>query len=267
MHHSPTSDHSFRFGGITRLYGESSLARLRAAHVCVVGLGGVGSWVVESLARSGVGEISLIDADEVCVSNTNRQIHALAGSYGKSKAQALAERVRAIAPECRVHPIEAFFTAKNATELLSRNYSVLVDAIDGVGNKSLLIAEAKKHNIPTVVCGGAGGRKDPTRIKLADLGRTEGDTLLNMVRRKLSREYGFPKYEGRKFHISCVYSDEPQVAPTPCEGASENAPVRLDCATGYGAACHLTGAMGFFVAHAVIECITNGRLPTEPAPE
>lgn len=251
----PSDDYPFRFGGVARLYGEAGLARLRAAHVCVVGLGGVGSWVAEALARSGIGEITLIDADDVCVSNTNRQLHALAGNYGKSKAIALAERIRAIAPECRAHPIQAFFTAKTADELLGRTYDALVDAIDGMGNKAHLIAECKKRGIPTVCCGGAGGRKDPTRIKLGDLGRSEGDILLLMVRRKLRREYGFPKYEGRKFHVACVYSDEKQVEPTPCEGASADAPVRLDCATGFGAACHLTGAMAFFAAHAAIEAV------------
>ena len=254
--HAPSSDHAFRFGGISRLYGEAGLAQLRASHVCIIGLGGVGSWIAESLARSGIGEITLIDADEVCVSNTNRQIHALAGNYGKSKARVLAERIRQIAPECRAHPVETFFTEKNVDELLGRNHQVVVDAIDGMNNKALLIASCKARGLPVIVCGGVGGRRDPTRLRICDFGRSQGDTMLQLVRRKLRREYGFPKFEGKNFHIACVYSDEPQVEPVPCEG-SENAPVKLDCATGFGAVSHLTGAMGFFAAHQVIETLLN----------
>ncbi len=257
MHPHPHDDFAFRFGGIARLYGDAGLAQLRSAHACIIGLGGVGSWVAESLARSGIGEITLIDADEVCVSNTNRQLHALAGNYGKSKARMLAERIHAIAPACRVHPIEVFFTEKNAAELLGRRYGAVVDAIDGMNNKALLIASCKQRAIPVVVCGGVGGRRDPTRLRICDLGRAVGDTMLQLVRRKLRREYGFPKFEGKNFHIACVYSDEKQVEPAPCEGASGDAPVKLDCATGFGAVSHLTGTMGFFAAHQVIETLLN----------
>ena len=169
------SDFEFRFGGIGRLFGVDALARLRAAHVCVVGIGGVGSWTVEALARSGVGQLTLVDLDEICISNVNRQLHALNADVGRAKVEVMAERVRGINPECDVRPLPEFFTESNAEALLNTRYDFVVDAIDSLANKCRLIALCRDKKIPIVTCGGAGGRQDPTQVRVADLADTSHD--------------------------------------------------------------------------------------------
>ncbi|MCA9003091.1 MAG: ThiF family adenylyltransferase, partial [Planctomycetes bacterium] len=166
-----SDDYLTRFAGISRLIGASALERLRNAHVAVVGLGGVGSWVVEALARSGVGSLTLIDLDEVCLSNVNRQLPALDGTVGRFKSEVLSERVLAINPECVVRPIAEFFTADSESRLLAPRYDAVVDAIDAVANKARLIAGACQRGLPIVVCGAAGGQLDPSKITLADLAK------------------------------------------------------------------------------------------------
>ncbi|MGB0745318.1 MAG: tRNA threonylcarbamoyladenosine dehydratase [Opitutales bacterium] len=207
------SDYETRFSAIGRLYGVKGLARIRKAHVCVIGLGGVGSWVVEALARTGIGALTLVDMDEVCLSNVNRQIHAMDGTVGQSKASVLAERVRKIVPECQLTIEEVFFTGATMERLLEPGYDFIVDAIDATKLKCLLIAEARKRGLKLITCGGAGGCIDPSRIKIQDLSRTINDPLLLQVRKKLRREYGFPTHSRQKFKIDCVYSDELPVYP------------------------------------------------------
>ena len=205
------SDFGFRFGGLARLYGAAGLARLRAAQVLVVGLGGVGSWTVEALARSGVGVLTLVDLDDICVSNVNRQLPALDGTIGRAKAEVLAERVRGINPECRVEARVEFFTEDSAERLLQRGAGggergradrltpdFVVDAIDSVANKCRLIALCRAQGIPLVSCGGAGGRRDATQVRVVDLARTTHDRLLSEVRKRLRQAHGFPR-EGKKF--------------------------------------------------------------------
>jgi len=248
----------FRFGGIVRLYGHEGFERLRRARVCVVGIGGVGSWVVESLARSGVGRLTLIDLDDICESNINRQIHALDGAIGASKIETMAHRCRAINPLIEVATEHCFFTARNADALLDSEppFDFVVDAIDSVPHKCALIAAARAKGMPTIVLGGAGGRMDPTQIRVADLSQTHNDKLLQRVRKLLRSQHGFPRREGQRFKIKAVFSPENTVLPQPCliDGETQTSH-RLDCASGYGAATHVTGAFGFVAAAEVVKSI------------
>jgi len=249
-------DYSQRFGGIGRLYGNAGLERLRNAHVAVVGLGGVGSWTVEALARSGIGALTLIDLDDVCITNVNRQLPALDGNIGRSKVDALAERVVLINPACRVERAAEFFTVSTADELLSPKFDFVVDAIDKLSNKCLLIVKSSERGYPVITVGGAGGKRDGTQVRVRDLAHTEQDELLRQVRRKLRRDYGFPRGERVNFEIPAVFSPERPVFPWEdgsCSGEAEpGSSLFLDCATGFGTATHVTGAFGFATAGAVV---------------
>ena len=253
------SDYEIRFGAIGRLYGAEGLERIRVAHVCVIGLGGVGSWAVEALARSGVGALTIVDMDEVCLSNVNRQIHAMDGTAGQNKASALADRVKKIAPECVVTAEEVFFTESTADRLLKPGYDYIVDAMDATKYKCYLIAEARRRRLRLITCGGAGGCIDPSRVRICDLSRTINDPLLLQVRKRLRCQYGFPRLSRQKFKIDCVYSDELPVFPqadgtVSCERKSgEN--YRLNCDAGFGSAVYLTGTVGFFMASEVVRRI------------
>ena len=167
-----------RFGGIGRLYGTEGLERIRRAHVCVVGLGGVGSWAVEALARSGIGALTLVDLDDVCISNVNRQLHALDGDLGKPKVEVMARRVRAINPDCVVHPLQAFFLKSNAQEILQGGFDYVLDAFDSPSRKCVLIAQCRERSIPVITSGAAAGRRDPTAVEVIDLAFSSHDRLL-----------------------------------------------------------------------------------------
>ncbi|MEO0795043.1 MAG: tRNA threonylcarbamoyladenosine dehydratase [Verrucomicrobiota bacterium] len=255
------SDYYTRFGGIGRLYGAAGLERLRSAHACVVGVGGVGSWSVEALARTGIGRITMIDLDDVCLSNVNRQLPALDGEVGKLKVDVLAERTRAINPECEVYPISTFFTDSSAERLLGMGFDVVIDAIDSVANKCRLIADCRRKEIPLVTVGGAGGRRNPAAVKVEDLSRTIGDPLLAKVRKQLRRDHDFPRERRWKFKIPCVYSDEPPVFPwgdgTVCATKEEGAELRLNCDQGFGTASFVTGAMGFSTAAVAVDLLLD----------
>ena len=163
-------DHNeWRFGGVGRLYGTEGLDRIRRAHVCVVGLGGVGSWAVEALARSGIGALTLVDLDDVCISNVNRQLHALDGELGRPKVEVMARRVRAINPGCVVHPMQAFFLKSNAGEILQTRFDYVLDAFDSPSRKCVLIALCRERGIPVITSGAAAGRRDPTKVEVIDL--------------------------------------------------------------------------------------------------
>lgn len=239
------ADFDRRFGGIGRLYGDEALARFRRAHVCVVGVGGVGSWVAEALARSAIGRITLIDLDNVAVSNVNRQIHALDNAFGKAKVAAMAERIQAINPECIVTQVEDFVTADNLEAMLGNGYDFVIDAIDNARVKAAMISWCKRRKIQLIASGGAGGRVDPARIQFADLSRTVQDPLLSRVRTLLRREYGFPKDPKKKFGVDCVFSAEPLKAPQNGAACDTDAsPITgLNCA-GYGAAMTVTASFG-----------------------
>lgn len=265
-------DFQQRFGGLGRLYGTAALPRLQAAHVCVVGVGGVGSWVVEGLARSGIGALTLIDLDDVCLTNVNRQLPALDGNIGRPKVVALAERIRLINPHCAVTTVGEFFTAKTADTLLATRFAWVVDCIDLMSNKALLIAECTQRGQPVVTVGSAGGRRDATRIRVSDLGDSHGDELLRQVRKKLRRDHGFAKGEGNRYGIPCVSTQEQPVFPW-ADGTCAAAPeagsnLRLDCATGFGTAVFITGAFGFAAAGEVVRRVALGEgvvAPNGPA--
>lgn len=247
-----------RFSGVDRLYGAGSVARLARAHVCIVGIGGVGSWVVEALARSGIGHLTLIDADDVCVSNTNRQLHALDGEFGKPKVAVMAERARKIHPGIRVDAIEQFLTSANLESLLDRGYDLVVDCCDAFRVKVVMIAWCRRRKLPLITCGSAGGRTDPTLIAVRDLSKTEHDAMLALVRKKLREEFNFPRGPKRYFGVQAVYSHEnvryPQSDGTVCgTRPAQGDTLKLDCGGGLGAATHVTAAFAFAAVSRVIE--------------
>lgn len=258
-----SEDETSRFGGIARLYGRAALERFLAARVVVVGIGGVGSWTVEALARSGIGKIRMVDLDEICITNVNRQLHAMDGQIGKQKTAAMAERVRAINPGCEVEVHQGFFTERSVNEVLKGEIAGVIDAIDSMNHKALLLAECKRRAIPVVTCGGAGGKRDATRIKICDLAFSGKDALLHQLRKKLRKEHDFPKVplgsKPQPMGISAVFSEEPPVYPgsngeVSCE-KPQGADMRLSCETGYGTATHVTSTFGVVAAGAMLEIL------------
>lgn len=193
------------FAGINRLYGNEAYALIRNMHVCVIGIGGVGSWVVEALARSAVGKITLIDFDTIALSNINRQIHTLSSTLEQKKCTAMQERVKQINPDCEVTIIDDFITLDNMPDYLSRDYDYVVDAIDSIKFKAGIIYYCKRNRIPIITTGGAGGLTDPSVIKVADLSKTYNDALAAKVRSTLRDQYNFTKNTKRSFRIDCVF--------------------------------------------------------------
>ncbi len=251
-----------RFGGMGRLYGQAGMERLRAARVTVIGVGGVGSWSVEALVRSGVGQVTMIDMDDVCVTNTNRQLHALSGTEGFPKVSVLAERMRRINPECGLREVPEFVTRANAGTLLAEPCDFVIDAVDRASIKAVIIATCRSRGVPVLTVGGAGGRRDATAIRSGDLARSGGDDLLRLVRRLLRREHGFPSGEDGPFGVSCVYSAEPQIYPWAdgtCRAEAETgSSLQMDCASGFGAATFVTGVFGFAAAGEVVRRLAEG---------
>lgn len=244
-----------RFGGVGRLYGESGYQRLTQARVCLVGIGGVGSWCAEALARTGIGQLTLIDLDMVAESNTNRQIHALGDIYGKAKVDAMAERIAQINPDCTVRCIEDFVTPDNLETTLGDNFDVVIDAIDQARVKAAMIAYCKRRRLPIIVAGAAGGQTDPTQVRLADLSQTVQDPLLAKVRASLRRDHGFPR-QGR-FGVTAVYSTEPLRYPTKDNSCTvDAAPSGLNCA-GFGSSVCVTSVFGMAAASEAIRRITG----------
>ena len=255
---------SRRFGGIARLYGDAGRARLAAAHVCVVGIGGVGSWAVEALARTGVGRLTLIDLDHVAESNINRQIHAADATLGQAKVEAMRERVAGYNPACQVAVVDDFVTVDNAAQLLAGGFDYVVDAIDAVRVKVAMIAVARELGLPLVTCGAAGGQIDPTQIRVDDLARTIQDPLLAKVRGQLRKAHGFTRDPKKKFGVEAVFSTEPLRYPAPdiaCEVTSAPAqgPAGLNCA-GFGSVVTVTACVGMFAAARVINGLASGQV-------
>lgn len=254
-------DANRRFGGLARLYGDAGLARLRDAHVAVIGIGGVGSWVAEALARSAVGRLTLIDLDNVAESNTNRQVHALDGNYGKPKVAAMAERIVAINPGCQLTLVEDFVELENLDAMLGGGFDWVVDAIDSVRVKTALIAWCVAHKQRLITVGGAGGQIDPTRICIDDLARTIQDPLLAKVRAQLRKQHGFVRGPKAKFNVPAVYSDEPlqypEAACAPGETPDAAAgPQGLNCA-GFGSSMCVTATFGMAAAAHVLKQVTK----------
>ncbi|MGB5201197.1 MAG: tRNA threonylcarbamoyladenosine dehydratase [Sedimenticolaceae bacterium] len=245
-----------RFGGIERLYGTAGLAALGRASVCVIGVGGVGSWAVEALARSAIGRMTLIDMDHAAESNMNRQLTALESELGRAKVEILRTRIDLINPCCRVQTIEDFVAIDNIDELVAPDHDWVLDCIDSFRVKAALIAACRRRRQRIVTIGGAGGQRDPGRIRVSDLRKTEQDPLLARTRRMLRQDYGFPSNPKRRFNVPCVWSDEPQAAPPGvCDSPPDGS---LNCA-GYGASMPVTATFGLLAAGYVID-----RLAAQP---
>ncbi|MAO68576.1 MULTISPECIES: tRNA cyclic N6-threonylcarbamoyladenosine(37) synthase TcdA [Idiomarina] len=236
-----------RFGGVSRVYGQQALNHFQQLHIVVAGLGGVGSWAVEALARTGIGKLTLIDLDDVCTTNINRQLPATDDTIGQLKTEVLAQRVKSINPNCEVKVIDDFLLPEKFEEYLTGADAVL-DAIDSVNTKAALVAWCKRRKLRLVVCGGAGGQIDPGMIRVGDLAKAKQDPLLAKVRSQLRRDYGFSKNPKRKWGVDCVYSEEQLRYPV-ISGELEgevtlqkpgSGSMRMDCSSGFGAAMVVT---------------------------
>lgn len=257
-----------RFGGLARLYGPQAPAQLRGAHMAVAGLGGVGSWTAEALARCGVGALTLIDLDHIVESNVNRQIHALTSTVGQSKVDAMAERILAINPDCVLTRVDDFVSPENVGEVLAATYTAIIDCTDQAAAKIAMILHARARGIPMLLCGGAGGKTDPLALRAGDLSEAVNDALLSKLRNKLRREHGFPRasdQNGRalkrlpKMGVRALWFDQPAILPDAWMRADETAddmgpearaaaPQGLSCA-GYGSVVTVTAAMGLAAAN------------------
>ena len=251
-----------RFGGALRLHGPEGFARLQSAHVAIVGIGGVGSWTAEALARAGVGHITLIDGDDICVSNVNRQVHALNSTVGQMEVDVMAERLLAINPKLSVRAEPLFLTETTSERLDLPSFDGVVDAIDRIKWKCWLLDWCRTHNLPVVTTGGAGGRMDPSQVQVADLARSYHDPLLAKVRKELRQKHGFPRNTKKLLGISAVFSPEPIRWPKneitgDCKVPEAGEHLRLDCATGYGTAGFVTGTFGFLSAGRMIQLLTE----------
>ena len=237
---------SRRFGGVSRLYGADLRARFQQARVVVAGLGGVGSWAAEALARTGVGHLILVDFDHIAESNTNRQLHALEGQYGKAKVQAMSERIRQINPDIKLTGCDTFLEPENLDVLIPQDALVL-DATDSVQTKIALVIWATQNNRSLVMCGAAGGKSDPTSVRCDDLSRTEQDALLAKVRQGLRQDHGFSRNLKKKMGVRAIYSQEPRA------GASSGG---LAC-SGYGSTVMVTAACGLAAAAEILNLIAT----------
>lgn len=253
-------DFESRFGGIARLYGIKGMTKIREARILVVGIGGVGSWVAEALARTGIGHMTLVDLDDVCVTNINRQVHALNGTVGKFKVDVMKERVALINPFCEVDTKQCFFSPKNLGVIFDKSYDFVVDACDDFTNKCYLIDYCRKNKVPLVVMGGAGGKTDPLQIRVTDMASSANDRLLAKLRKKLRQDFSFPTEHEGDFGVWSVWSHERAVYPTADGCVTHKAPglaKNMDCSEGFGSASFVTGAFAFATSSLVIREITK----------
>ena len=249
-----------RFSGVARLYGQAGLVALSKAHFVVIGIGGVGTWVAESLARSGVGTLTLIDMDDVCITNSNRQLHALQSTIGQSKTAVMAARLRDINPEIMVHEVDDFLSQDNLSTLIRAEHHVVIDAIDAAYVKAALIAHCKRNKKQIISVGSAGGKRDPRDIISGDLSRSVNDPLLAKTRNALRRLHNFSRNTKRVFSIEVVYSKEQMLYPRAdggvCQSRAEmdtSEGTKLDCSGGFGAATMVTASFGLVAAARAIE--------------
>ena len=262
----PMSEYKERFGGIERLYGIEQAAIIKQAHFCVIGIGGVGSWAAEALARSGVGKITLIDHDDIASSNINRQIHSTSATLNQSKVEVMAKRIQSINPDCECHAIDDLLTDTTMAKYLGNGYDYVIDAIDSIKFKSAMIYYCRRNKIPIITTGGAGGLIDPTAITLADLSKTYNDPLAAKVRSQLRSQYGFSKNPKRNFGVPCVFSTEQQRYPKADGSVSHAKPgikgVSLDCNMGFGSSSCVTASFGMVAAAKAIEKFINKQMST-----
>ncbi len=239
-HLDEAADLQRRFGGLERLYGVKGAAAIRASHVAVAGIGGVGSWAAEALARSGVGELTLIDLDHIAESNINRQIHALAGTLGQAKVQAMAERIAQINPRCKVHRVEEFVEPDNWPQLLPAGVGAVIDACDQVKAKVAMAAWALETRALFITVGAAGGKRLAHKVDVDDLAHATHDPLLAQVRSRLRKLHAAPR-EGRRIGVACVFSREAVAPPdASCAIGSDGS---LNC-HGYGSVVSVTATFG-----------------------
>lgn len=264
---SPADDDTERrFGGLRRLHGDDANVRLGNAHFAVVGLGGVGSWAAEALARSGVGALTLIDLDHIAPSNVNRQIHALDSTLGQAKVHAMADRVRAINPRCSLTLVDDFVEPDNIETTLAGRYDGIIDATDQVKAKIAMVLHARRHKTPLVVCGGAGGKTNPLALRAGDLSQAVHDPLLARIRNELRRHHGYPRAGAAggkalkripRMNVRTLWVEQPvrlPAAPQACEPATAGGPQGLSCA-GYGSIVTVTAAMGLAAAHEALQIV------------
>lgn len=258
------SDYDSRFGGISRLYGQQACQTLQNSHFCIIGVGGVGSWAAESLARTGIGEITLIDHDDIAMSNINRQIHSLSDTVNQSKVEAMALRIKQINPQCKINIIDDFISETNCQKYLLKNYDYVIDAIDSIKFKCAIIYYCKRNKIPIITTGGAGGLTDPTLINVTDLAKTWNDPLAAKVRSRLRHQYNYTKNPKRSFGVKCVYSTQQQQYPKDDGSVGYAKPgvkgVHLDCALGFGSATQVTATFGFVAAAKAIEDLLKKKV-------
>lgn len=251
-----------RFGGVERLYGKSALANFKNAHIIVVGIGGVGSWAVEALARNAVGKLTLIDMDVIAESNINRQLPAMSSTLGRNKIDVMADRIREINPDCEIKLIDDFVSKDNLSELIGNGIDekadYVIDCIDSSRVKAALIAWCKRHKIKIITLGGAGGQTDPSLIKISDLSKTAHDPLLSKTRKLLRQDYGFSSNIKRRFAIPCVFSPEHLKYATLSGEMSNHKPIgssqenNLSCAGGIGSSVMVTASFAFIAVSYVL---------------
>ncbi len=250
-----------RFATLSRLYGSERLEKIGGLHICIVGIGGVGSWAVEALARCGVGALTLVDGDSISASNINRQIHALESTVGRMKTGVMAERVAQINADCRVSVIDEYVNDDNLRAVLERGYDGVIDAIDSIKYKAAMIYCCKRNKLPVVTTGGAGGLIDPTKIEIKDLSRTWNDPLAATVRSRLRHKYGYTRNPKRSFGVPCVFSTEQQRYPDadgePVFCKPGVAGLSLDCYSGYGSSVMVTSGFGFAAAAKMLDMLTG----------
>lgn len=246
------SDYQERFASVSRVYGEKEQDMIGKAHACIIGVGGVGSWVTEALVRSGLGRITLIDGDVISRSNTNRQIHTLESTLDQGKAETMKTRVKDINPECDCTVVNSYIDEGNLKALLQGDFDIIIDAIDRIKYKSAIINYCKRNKIPVLTIGGAGGLLDPTKIEIADLSKTWNDPLSAGVRSHLRYRFGFSANLKRSFGIPCVYSTEQRRYPDQDGKIGYRKPgvkgLSLDCNYGYGSSVAVTASFGFIAA-------------------
>ncbi len=254
-----------RFGGLDRLYGEGSLLRLQAAHIMVAGIGGVGSWCVEALARSGVGQLTLIDLDHVSESNINRQLPALGSTVGQAKTEAMKQRIADINPDCRVIIVDDFIGPDNVVELLSSQPDVLIDCTDQADAKIAMILQAKRQKLKMYVCGAAGGKTNALALRRGDLSQSTHDAMLAKLRSRLRKEHGFAKAQPKagkaptrvpKMGVEVFWVEQTAVLPSEWQTVTPSllSPQGLSCA-GYGSSVTVTAPMGFAAAQAALDFV------------
>lgn len=246
-----------RFSGVERLFGSAGAAQIDRAHVAVVGIGGVGSWVVESLARSGVGQLTLIDFDQVAQSNINRQLHATESTVGQAKVIAMRDRVHSFYPQCQITVIEQFVERENWPDILPKDVTALVDACDQISAKVMMSAWARNNPaIEFVTVGAAGGKRQAHLVDLADLADVTHDPLLSKVRYQLRKEHAAPR-NGKKIKIACIFSREPVVQPI--AGCSNDNDGSLNC-HGFGSLVTVTASFGHCAAGHILNQLADRPL-------